>query len=738
MPILVLENEDGNRKHFQFDRNSITMGRDSNNTLQLKDRKTSRVHCKIEKTEDGYRILDLDSQNGTRVNGEQVKEGYLLSGDRIEIGDTEFIFQEEGREEGSEKTETRVETEAVDHSGSNAFGRGETKRITRDNGRKENRTRTSDDGFDEEKWSRYESELKEYIEDLLEDLGKDSLDFVADVLDDYYESLTGSPRIEGLEHTRDRLLSLQETIRQMNSEHNLQRVLEMIMDTAVALTGAERGFLILVEDDEMNFRVARNYDRKGIDDPEFQISHSIAGKVIDTGDPVLTSNAADDRRFNSYMSVNDLNLRSVLCLPFSIKDQVLGCVYLDNRFETGLFTESDQTILEPFMDQAAVAIENARLLQKNKRKNEELRESKEKVEELNEKLKERVEEQSLELEEVKQKLQATRREMELTYDYENIVAESRAMRQVLQTIDGVVDTDLPVLIQGESGTGKELIARAIHFNGNRKEENFTSVNCSAIPESLLESELFGHVKGAFTGAKSDKRGFFEVADEGTLLLDEIGDMPRSMQAKLLRVLEEEEIRRVGGEEKIPVNVRVISATNKDLTELIEKNEFREDLYYRLNVVSVHLPPLRERPKDIPYLARHFLQREADKMNVEPPKIEEDAMELLVGWEWPGNVRELENEIKRIAALCAGSERITAEDIKEPIRKEGKARSFEFGTDLNLKETVRQVTRRVERELITEAMEQTDGVKSHAANVLGISRPTLNSKLKEYDIEWSKE
>lgn len=317
-----------------------------------------------------------------------------------------------------------------------------------------------------------------------------------------------------------------------------------------------------------------------------------------------------------------------------------------------------------------------------------------------------------------------RQRLEDHYRFENIITKSSKMQRMIELIKVVAKSNATVLITGESGTGKELVARAIHSQSHRQSKPFVAVSCAALPESLLESELFGHEKGSFTGAYARKKGKFEFANGGTLFLDEIGEMSANIQVHLLRVLEEKEFSRVGGNEPIKVDVRVVSATNKDLRKAIEKGEFREDLYYRLNVVPIELPPLRERKEDIPLLARHFLNKFALENKKEVSEFSPEATEFLLGYDWPGNVRELENAIER-AAILAKDSLITIADL--PQENMSLARSTM--PEKNLRE--------VEKEHILDVLGETGGNYSEAARLLGITRMTLYKKAREYSFSVKK-
>lgn len=326
-----------------------------------------------------------------------------------------------------------------------------------------------------------------------------------------------------------------------------------------------------------------------------------------------------------------------------------------------------------------------------------------------------------------------RQQLRGKYKFEGIIGSSPAMQQVFARMEKILPTDSTVLIRGASGTGKELVARAIHFNGPRKDKPFIAINCGAIPADLLESELFGHVRGAFTGAIADKPGKFEMASGGTLFLDEIGTMAPHLQVKLLRVLQEHEIERVGGTRTISLDVRVISATNADLEELVRQGLFREDLYYRLNVIPIQLPPLSARPDDIALLARHFLQRICAEMKRPPMALSRTAIRALEGYAWPGNVREMENVIERTVALSEGEEidrshlpaRLRDNDLQEPplpvplVTTQG----------IDLQATLESI----ERQIIDQALQLSAGVKSRAASLLGLNRTTLVEKLKRFPV-----
>jgi two-component system response regulator AtoC len=320
-----------------------------------------------------------------------------------------------------------------------------------------------------------------------------------------------------------------------------------------------------------------------------------------------------------------------------------------------------------------------------------------------------------------------REEVQRDYDLENIVAQSKAMRKIFELIKKVAQYKSSVLITGESGTGKELVARAIHYNSDRKDKPLISINCGAIPENLLESELFGHVKGAFTDAIKSKRGLFEMAHQGTLFLDEVGELPQNLQVKLLRVLQDGEIRRVGDIHSSQVDVGIIAATAKDLASEVKNNRFREDLYYRLNVLPIHIPPLRERKEDIPPLVDHFIGVYNKKLGLQIRGASKKAMERFLQYPWPGNVRELENIIER-AMILAEKDTIVIEGLL--MHMQGDEGSGFSSSGLSIKKGAKEM----EISLIKEALRQTGGNRLRAARMLEISYKALLYKLKDYGLE----
>lgn len=328
-----------------------------------------------------------------------------------------------------------------------------------------------------------------------------------------------------------------------------------------------------------------------------------------------------------------------------------------------------------------------------------------------------------------------KRELTKEYSFQNLVGNSAAMHNIFDMIKRVSETPTNVLITGESGTGKEMVAKAIHYNGPFKEKPFVSVNCGAIPESLMESEMFGHKKGSFTGAVSDKAGLFEAADEGTLFLDEIGELPLSIQVKLLRAIQERVVRRVGATEDTKINVRIIAATNRDLEAMVQEGTFRQDLYYRLNVIQIKTPSLRERREDIPSLAKHFLNKYNERLAKNISGISQDALNILKSYDYPGNVRELENIIERTVALEAGAS-ILPESLPPFVKTTSGQRQMVSSEGIDITEDgvdLDKIVGQIEKELIIKAIHASNGVKKRAAKLLGITFRSMRYRVEKYNL-----
>lgn len=479
------------------------------------------------------------------------------------------------------------------------------------------------------------------------------------------------------------LEALSEIALTINSIQDPESLLEKVLEIAMEELDAERGFILLSTNenrDGFEIKSSRNFTEKQLGDL-VRISKSVVHEVLQGGEPVLAYEALQDDRFKETESIVLQQIQSVACVPLRMKTRQVGAIYLDSLSKRGRFTRENLPFLTIFANQAAVAIENARLYAAVRAENRRLRQ-----------------------------------EVQRAHGFDEIIGQSRRMQEVFDTVSRVVESDASVLIEGESGTGKELVARAIHYNGDRKEGPFVALFCGSLPENLLESELFGHKKGSFTGAVSDKMGLFESADGGTIFLDEVGDLTPRIQTSLLRVLQEGEVKRVGDNTIRKVDVRVVSATNKPLKGLIKDGIFREDLFYRLNTISITMPPLRRRRSDIPLLAHHFLDKYAKKKSISG--FENDAIKAMQAYSWPGNVRELENSIERAVVMARG-EMISAEDLKLPEEEERSP--FEPGLTL----------KHAERLIVERTLDFCDGNVSETARVLDVSRRWLHYRLKEW-------
>ncbi len=338
-----------------------------------------------------------------------------------------------------------------------------------------------------------------------------------------------------------------------------------------------------------------------------------------------------------------------------------------------------------------------------------------------------VVDRALNSQELEREVKQLRAQVVQRYAFHNLIGKSSGMQEIYAKIEQVADSRTTVLITGESGTGKELVAKALHYNSSRRERPFIALNCAALPETLIESELFGHEKGSFTDATARRVGQFELAHNGTLFLDEIGDLSAVTQAKLLRVLQEREFTRIGGVQPIKVDVRIIAATNKNLDELVRKGHFREDLYYRINVISLYLPPLRERGEDVPLLAKHFLAKRVEEEKRPPIEFSKEALELLTRYPWPGNVREMENIIEQAFIWSQNSSQITQEHLPNILKSDTRSSSLRDDT-LAGRMSLEKAVMEFEREIILDALKRTNYVQTHAANLLGISRRMLKYRM----------
>jgi Nif-specific regulatory protein len=461
-----------------------------------------------------------------------------------------------------------------------------------------------------------------------------------------------------------------------------------MLESLMEITPAGRVAVVLTEEDSGECSSILGWDRKlGFDQP-FQVSRTIVRRVFEEGAAVLFNDVPGEEGFQETESLVLPRVRAVLAVPLLVFDKVLGLIYLDASDPKVQFDGELMQLLSALGSVAALAIENARHVEW--------------------------------LEGEKRRL-----EEELNIEH-NMVGESAAIREVYQFIARVAPRESTVLITGESGTGKELVARAIHHNSNRAGKPFMAINCAAIADTLLESELFGHEKGAFTGAVAQKRGKFEAAEGGTVFLDEIGELAPLLQAKLLRVLQEREFERVGGTRTIKLDIRLVAATNRDLKAAARAGSFREDLFYRLNVVSVRMPPLRERRDDIPLLASYFAAKYGEKLNRRIVGIAPKARACLVRYDWPGNVRELENAIERAVVLGSG-EVLLPEDLPDSVIEVAPP-GEEPVTALH------DAIREAKKQIILRAVDQAGGNYTEAARALGVHPNHLFRLVRSLDLK----
>jgi transcriptional regulator with GAF, ATPase, and Fis domain len=497
----------------------------------------------------------------------------------------------------------------------------------------------------------------------------------------------GSHEIQGVR----KLFSFSEKLLQKT---DLDELLTTMLDDIIELTHAQKGFILLLEatvtggaatikggvgggdgDGRWVVRASRKVDKTAISDPEGGISDSIVQKVIAEGRAIIVSDATTDTTFSSSESVVALQLSSVMCAPLVAQAEVIGCLYVGNDKVKELFRKPQLDTLGIFASQASLILQNAMLLTA-------LRQDKAKLEnELRDKR------------------------------FGDIIGACASMREVFRKLEKVAGTDISVLITGETGTGKELVAREVHRRSGRASGPFVTINCGAIPENLIESELFGHVKGAFTGAVVDRHGKFHIANGGSLFLDEIGELPLNLQVKLLRVLQERVVMRVGSSKPDKVDIRIIAATNRDLDQMTRDGTFREDLYYRLNVVNLWLPPLRDRGDDVLIIAKTLLSKYAEEYNSLVRGFSPAAIAAIKKYNWPGNIRQLENRIKKALVLCE-SKLLSPDDL-------------DVGTTADMRILpLEKAKEEFQRKYVLEVLERNNGNRTQTARDLGVDPRTI--------------
>ncbi|WP_412070341.1 sigma-54 interaction domain-containing protein [Rubrivirga sp. IMCC43871] len=485
------------------------------------------------------------------------------------------------------------------------------------------------------------------------------------------------------------LAALTEIAAALNSVRDPAAMLEVMLDAALDVLEAERGFVLLEADGAgggavFEVRAQRNFSGDDLEGVR-PLSTSVVQEVLQTGEPVLVFEAEADERYGGVESVVLQHIQSIACVPLRLRGRQIGAVYLDAVKTRGRFTRDHLPFLRAVADQAAIALDAAR--------------------------------REAALREENRRLLAEARDR---HGFDEIVGTSSAMEVVYETLRRVLDTDATVLIEGDTGTGKELVARALHYEGPRAEGPFVTLFCGSLPDDLLESELFGHRKGAFTGADIDKKGLFEAADGGTVFLDEVGDLSPKLQTALLRVLQTGEVRRVGDTAGRRVDVRVVSATNRPLDDLVEAGRFREDLLYRLNTIRVALPPLRQRGDDVILLATYFLDRFATGPRAHVTTFSPDALDAIRRHRWPGNVRELEGAVERAVVLARGTT-VEVADLRLPEPAPGEA--LDVSPGMTMKE--------VERLAVERTLAASEGNVSATARTLGVSRRWIQYRLKEW-------
>ena len=613
---------------FALPNGEIHIGRDPSNLLSISDPSLSRRHCALSRESDGYKIRDLDSRNGTSVNGVAVKEARLSHGDQISVGDSIFLLL---LHEEEEPTAGRVE---------------------------------------------YEDSLTQATAQVSPQ----------DVL--YLQPERILNEIPAGSRVARNLNALLKISRVVHSIRDLDELQEQILNLIFEVVPAERGAILLDGKGDPSFASAFARHRVAKSVLPVPISRTIARQVMQEGLAILGADVPGSNGLADVESLVTCQVRSLLCVPLTVFQKVTGCIYLDTCNPASRFDEDHLQLVAAIAGTSAVALENASRMQW-------------------------LEQENLRL------------SAEINLDH-NLIGDGPRMKEVYQFLARVAPTDANVLLQGESGTGKELAARAVHRNSPRSGKPFVAINCAAIPEGLLESELFGHERGAFTGAVAQKKGRLEIANGGVVFLDEIGELAPALQVKLLRVLQEREFERLGGVRPISVDIRLIAATNQDLAQSVKAGTFRKDLFYRLNVLSLVMPALRERREDIPMLADYFVTKYVKKLNTKAKKLSPEAMQRLVNYDWPGNVRELENAIESTLVLSL-SDVIQPEDLPECILEKAVSSPSDGAKYHN------QI-REVKKQLILDALEKTKLNYTEAAQLLGVHVNYLHRLIRNLDLK----
>jgi transcriptional regulator with GAF, ATPase, and Fis domain len=608
----------------------VTIGREASNGIAVTDPSVSRKHFLVRSQDGRFRVRDLESRNGTLVNGTGIEEQWLEHGDQIAAGDSSFLFLLEDEE--MTPAASRVEFEDSEAT-------AETTIIH----------------------------------------PRDVVYLQPDRL------LRELPATSRVARNLNALLKISRILHAIRDLNDLQG---QLLDLIFEVVPAGRGAILLADREGHEFNSTFARMRQAGQAQLVKVSRTVARQVLEQGIAMLGSDVPSSSELREVESLAASQVRSLLCVPLTVFQRVIGCIYLDSDSLSNRLNEEHLQLVTAIAGISAVALENARRLHWLEQENERLT-------------------------------------VEVSQE-RSLVGEGARMKEVYQFLKRVAPTDSTVLIEGESGTGKELAARALHRNGPRAGKPFVAINCSAIPETLLESDLFGHERGAFTGAASLKKGRLEIADGGVVFLDEIGELAPTLQVKLLRVLQEREFERVGGIHPITVDIRLIAATNSNLEQAMREGSFRQDLYYRLAVLRITMPTLRDRKDDIPMLVRHFVQKHAKRCKVKPRPVSREALACLVNYDWPGNVRELENAIER-ALVLGSSDMILPEDLPETLLERTPPPEM---TEAKYHAAVKEL----KKQLILDAVEQTQGSYADAARILGVHPNYLHRLIRNLELK----
>jgi transcriptional regulator with GAF, ATPase, and Fis domain len=609
----------------------VTIGREASNGIAITDPSVSRKHCLLSGRDGKFLVRDLDSRNGTLVNGTAVQEQWLQHGDEIAAGDSCFVFLLEEDEPAPAATD-RVEFEEAQYTAETTI--------------------------------------------------LNPRDVVYLQPDRLLRELPAASRVARNLNALFKISRIVHAIRDLNELQG------QLLDLIFEIVPAGRGAILLADKEGQQFNSTFGRTRQAGQTQPVKVSRTVARQVLEQGIGILGGDVPGSEELRDIESLAASQARSMLCVPLTVFEQVIGCVYLDSDSVRNRLNEEHLQMVTAIAGISAVALERARHVQWLEQEN-------------------------------------ARLTVEISQE-RSLVGDGPRMKEVYQFLKRAAPADSTVLIEGESGTGKELAARALHRNSPRANKPFVAINCSAIPETLLESDLFGHERGAFTGAASLKKGRLEVADGGVVFLDEIGELAPTLQVKLLRVLQEREFERVGGIHSIKVDIRLIAATNCNLEQAVRDGSFRQDLYYRLAVLKITMPPLRDRKDDIPMLVRHFMQKHAKRCKQKPRPVSREALACMENYDWPGNVRELENAIER-ALVLASSDIILPEDLPESLLERPPLPEM-------VEASYHAAVKELKKRLILEAVAQTQGSYADAARILGVHPNYLHRLIRNLELK----